>query len=195
MYLNFRYKMLLVEVCPRSCRGYAYTKRQSLFIWNCSVNWVSHVLSDSAACAYLRVQVLGRESAYTCLSAKPLKEGLRGSRTSQSRKRFHQRPRKLHGAIPSIYYAYLLAFRQRSIWSLRSMMINLFTIFVTILHITIGHSNNHKPHDYQRVTCCLIPLSFQPVHISQVPKVIHALPLLLINKQLLSDTTDANRPA
>ena len=123
-------------------------------------NCISRVLSDSPPCAYLRVQVLGRESAYTCLSAKPLKDGLRGSRTSQGRKRFHQRPRKLHGEITSIYYAYLLGFRQRSIWSLRSMMINLFTIFVTPLDIAIGHSNNHKPHDYQRVTCCLIALSF-----------------------------------
>ena len=79
------------------------------------------------------------------------------------------------------------------------MLINLLPIFVTIIDIPSYHSNNHKPRAFQRVKCCLcnqadsILLSFQSAPIFQALKAIHALPWMLMNKQLLSDNTDTNR--
>lgn len=86
------------------------------------------------------------------------------------------------------------------------MTINVSTILVTITDLTINRSKTHKPHDSRRVTCpCKeAPSSFRSDSlvfsvstyiIFQALKAIHASPLRLMNKQLLSATTDTNRRA
>lgn len=73
-------------------------------------------------------------------------------------------------------------------------------MFVTITGIAIGHSDDHGPVIIRRARAACVRSWFEsPVFAVgtyfQAPKAIHASPLLLMNKQLLGDSTDTNRPA
>jgi hypothetical protein len=101
----------------------------------------------------------------------------------------------------SIYCAWLLTFRQRGFWSLRNMIINLFTTFLTLKDISFitliitDHRILRGSNGACRRRLIWFPHLLSQYMFFQTPKVIQALPWMLMNKQLLSDNTDTNRSA